>query len=233
MDLIEKNSNIFRHPWELSRSDSVIKDIIKDYKEGLILDIGCGDSYFDYRLLNSNIEIKKLYGIDINLPECFKKDNYIVVNNYNKLKNKKFDTIIMLDVLEHIENDKEFLEKNINELLDDNGRLIITIPTHQCLFSKHDTMLKHYRRYNIKMIKDLANKTGYKIINYHYFYLSLLIVRFLFRSAGGLGKWSMSPNNIITKTLRFLLNVDYFICKKLYKISNGLSLYVVLEKTKQ
>ena len=222
MDLIEKNKNIYRHPWELSRADSVIKDIEKYHNDGLILDIGCGDSYFDNRLLNSSINVKKLYGIDINLPDGFKKGNYIVVNDYNKLKNKTFDTIIILDVLEHIENDIDFLSNTIYPLLKDNGKLIITVPTHQRLFSKHDLALKHYRRYNIKQIKEISNTTNFKIINYHYFYFSLLIIRFFFRGAGGLGNWNLNINNIITRILRLFLNIDYFLCKKLSKISNGL-----------
>ena len=143
MDLIETNNNEFRHPWELSRTSSLIKDINKYHIEGSILDIGCGDSYFDYQLLDNNKNINKLYGIDIYAKDEYKDGNYIVLNNYDKLKNKKFDTIIMLDVIEHIENDAEFLENTVNKLLNKNGKVIITVPAYQCLFSKHDIESLH------------------------------------------------------------------------------------------
>ena len=50
MDLIEKNDNENRHPWELSRIESLVKEIDKYHTRGNVLDIGCGDSFFDYQL---------------------------------------------------------------------------------------------------------------------------------------------------------------------------------------
>ena len=132
---------------------------------------------------------------------------------------------------EHIENDEEFLNKTINKLLKEDGKVIITVPAHQFLYSNHDKFLKHYRRYNIKMIKELTKKTNYKIVNYHYFYFSLFIFRLLFRNTGNeVNNWKHSENKFITKFIRKVLNIDYSICKFMNKLSNGLSLFVVLKK---
>ncbi len=232
MDLIEtSNNNINRHPWELSRLDSLTKEIKKYHTKGTILDIGCGDSFFDKSLLNTDINIKKIYGIDIYLDKKIDINRYYVVNDYNKLKGKKFDTIIMFDVLEHIENDGLFLSNIVNSLLKDNGKIIMTIPAHQFLFSNHDTYLKHYRRYNIKMIKNLCKKTNYKIVNYHYFYFSLFLFRLLFRNQKNeINNWKYKESSFITKFIRIILNIDYYICKSFNKLFTGLSLFVVLEK---
>ena len=52
MDLIENRDNITnRHPWELSRFDCLSKEIKKYHNKGTILDIGCGDSFFDKNLI--------------------------------------------------------------------------------------------------------------------------------------------------------------------------------------
>lgn len=235
MDLIEiKQDNVNRHPWELSRTDSLIKEIRKYHNKGLILDIGCGDSYFDLELLKTDINITKLYGVDIYLKKKIDINKYYAVNDYSKLMDKKFDTIIMLDVLEHIEDDEDFLNNTVNKLLKNNGRIILTIPAHQFLYSKHDEFLKHYRRYNKKMIRELCKKTNYRIVNYHYFYLSLFLFRLLFRNAGNeVSNWQHKENEPITRFIRSILNIDYKLCKLMKHISNGLSLFVVLEKTNQ
>jgi len=233
MDLIEKNNNEFRHPWELSRVESLVKEINKYHTKGNILDIGCGDSFFDYQLLDENKNINKLYGIDIYTKDEYTDGKYIVLNDYDKLKNKKFETIIMLDVIEHIEDDALFLENTVNKLLNKNGKVIITVPAYQFLFGKHDIELKHYRRYNIKMMKELCNKTSFKIKKAHYFYASLVLPRLLSKilnKDNRINNWKYNEKHILSKIFKGLLDLDYLLCKKMNKLSFGLSLFIVLER---
>jgi hypothetical protein len=61
--------------------------------------------------------------------------------------NDRFDTIIYIDVLEHIENDRKELEAAAAHL-SLNGRLVVLSPAHQWLFSPFDTAIGHYRRYD-------------------------------------------------------------------------------------
>ena len=234
MDLIEcKRYGINRHPWELSRVESVIKEVIYYHKGHTVLDIGCGDSYLDYKLIEEVKDIKKVYGIDIHAKEEIHDGKYSTVNDYKKLKNKKFDTVLMFDVLEHIEDDSKFLEDTVIPLLKDKGRIIMTVPAYQKLFSNHDRELKHFRRYNVKMVKEFSSKLGFYIINHHYFYASLLPFRFLTKLFGGdnkVNEWKYDEKHILTKLMRDILNLDYKVCKKMNKLSFGLSLFIVLEK---
>lgn len=234
MDLIEcKRQGINRHPWELSRVECVINEVKKYHKGNKILDIGCGDSYLDYKLIEEIPEIDKIYGIDIYVQNEINDGKYSVVNSYSKLKKNKFDTILMFDVLEHVEDDFEFIEKTVYPLLKDDGRIILTVPAYQSLFSKHDMELKHFRRYNVKMMIDRCKKTKLNIINYHYFYATLLPLRFitkLLNKDNKVNEWKYDENNLVTKIVRFILNIDYNICKKMNKLSCGLSLFILLEK---
>ncbi|MBN8676264.1 MAG: class I SAM-dependent methyltransferase [Chitinophagales bacterium] len=66
-------------------------------------------------------------------------------------KNEKFDCIIYIDVLEHIENDAAELKK-ATDLLVQGGYLIILSPAFQFLFSPFDKAIGHYRRYNRKTL---------------------------------------------------------------------------------
>lgn len=59
---------------------------------------------------------------------------------------ERFDTIAYLDVLEHIEDDREEL-RYAAQLLNSQGRLIVLAPAHSWLFSEFDRTIGHYRRY--------------------------------------------------------------------------------------
>jgi SAM-dependent methyltransferase len=68
---------------------------------------------------------------------------------------QRFDTIIYIDVLEHIANDRE--ELNIAaDRLRPGGRIIILAPAHQWLFSPFDAAIGHYRRYNRSMLRSIS-----------------------------------------------------------------------------
>ncbi|WP_394747515.1 class I SAM-dependent methyltransferase [Spongiimicrobium salis] len=64
---------------------------------------------------------------------------------------KKFDTIIYIDVLEHIAESRKEIEL-AKRCLKPNGRLLILVPAYNFLFSDFDTHIGHYRRYNKKIL---------------------------------------------------------------------------------
>lgn len=66
---------------------------------------------------------------------------------------EKFDTIIYIDVLEHIENDREEMRRAF-ELLQPNGHLIVLSPAYNFLFSPFDKAIGHYRRYTSKTLRE-------------------------------------------------------------------------------
>jgi len=68
---------------------------------------------------------------------------------------QKFDTILYIDVIEHIEDDKAEL-RQAAEKLNEGGHLIVLVPAHQSLFSKFDTAIGHFRRYDKKMLAPIA-----------------------------------------------------------------------------
>ncbi|MEA5597533.1 class I SAM-dependent methyltransferase [Rivularia sp. UHCC 0363] len=78
----------------------------------------------------------------------------------------KFDSIVYIDVIEHIENDN--LEAKIAvKHLNKNGYLIILSPAHQWLFSEFDKSIGHYRRYNKKTLSSIIPH-NLKCINLRY-----------------------------------------------------------------
>ena len=83
------------------------------------------------------------------------------------------------------------------------------------------------------MIKDVAERANLKIINYHYFYASLVPVRVmskLLKKDNKVNEWKRHESHMLTRFMKGFLNLDYLICKKMNKLSFGLSLFIVLEK---
>jgi SAM-dependent methyltransferase len=73
------------------------------------------------------------------------------------------------DVMEHIEDDQAFLE-NINRLLTHEGRIMLTVPAFQSLWSENDVQLGHFRRYTLGQLSTLLEKTGFRVTYATYFF---------------------------------------------------------------
>jgi SAM-dependent methyltransferase len=67
---------------------------------------------------------------------------------------ERFDTILYMDVLEHIADDREEIAR-ATRLLAPGGCLIVLAPAHQFLFSPFDTAVGHFRRYSLKQLRAL------------------------------------------------------------------------------
>ncbi len=77
-------------------------------------------------------------------------------------KNNSFDTVLFIHVLEHIKDDRKALN-HTHQLLQDGGKILIEVPALPMLFSVHDEMLGHYRRYDKKMLLRAVDTKKYII----------------------------------------------------------------------
>jgi SAM-dependent methyltransferase len=80
-----------------------------------------------------------------------KRSYEIICGTLESLPGQLFDTIIYIDVLEHIEHDAAEL-KNAAAHLKPGGHVIVLSPAHQRLFSPFDAAIGHFRRYNKAML---------------------------------------------------------------------------------
>ena len=125
-----------------------------------------------------NFYLNKVYKVDLyepskslfkNLKKKYSKNKKITILNKNfSLKKSKYNTIIYLDVLEHIKNDKKEIMSAFNSLKK-GGNLIINVPAFNHLYSQFDKDVGHYRRYNLKMILRLTKGLRYTALNYKYY----------------------------------------------------------------
>ncbi|NQX88526.1 MAG: class I SAM-dependent methyltransferase [Halioglobus sp.] len=82
------------------------------------------------------------------------------------------DVVTLLDVLEHIEDDRAALEELLS-LLNPRGLLVITVPAYMWLWTDHDVILHHKRRYTLTQLESLLNEVGFRVTRSSY-YTSLL-----------------------------------------------------------
>lgn len=234
MDLSERNDKgkEYRHPWELSRKDVLLKELEKLNIRGEVLDIGCGDGYFDKEIVKKFPEVTNIWGVDIYAERCVHQGKEHYVNSYYEIKknDKHYDFILMMDVLEHIEDDIDFLIE-MKDYQKKNTVILIMVPTFQALFSLHDKQLKHFRRYSYKSLHQVLEHAGYEITDWSYFYFCLILLRCLTKKqTQNLGMWTRGESNFITFIVRKCLNMDFAVLRYLSKHKlhiGGLSLLAV------
>ena len=91
-----------------------------------------------------------------------------------------FDLIVMLDVLEHIDEDGACL-RELRSTIKNNGKLLLTVPAYQNLWSYHDEIHQHKRRYSISQLSSLLKNNGWKINYISFFNMLLFPLAFLDR----------------------------------------------------
>lgn len=127
----------------------------------VIVEVGAGIGTYTQKLSEIG---ERVFAVDIN-PQCIHSINLMMLpnvttycisidsNDFTRLKEFHPDTVICINVLEHIENDMVALS-NIAQVLKPGGKLLLIVPAFQFLFSKIDRTVGHHRRYTKKTLTD-------------------------------------------------------------------------------
>jgi SAM-dependent methyltransferase len=103
------------------------------------------------------------------LDESLRSRLDLVVADYLALENHgKYDCVVACEVMEHVDNDREFLTKLRHDLYD-GGQLILSVPARMDFWSVHDVTAGHYRRYEQRDLRNLLTRTGFvdiEVISY-------------------------------------------------------------------
>jgi len=144
-----------------------------------------------------------------------------------------FDLITFLDVLEHVEDDRGTLV-TARQLLDDRGRLLITVPAFPSLWSPLDVMLHHKRRYTPAMLRDVVRSAGFSILHLTYFNTLLFPVALVRRAASRVTHTETMgdleiPGKVLNAVLRKIFELEKPLLPKV-SFPFGLSLLCWAEK---
>ena len=149
----------------------------------------------------------------------------------NKLPfSQKFHAMFMFDVLEHIEEDVQTL-KCLKDHLAADGTLFISVPAYQWLWSDHDEISEHKRRYTLSNLKQKCSESGYTIEYASYFNTFLFpliaITRFLNNLTGKKGSDISIPSPSVNKCLTYIFAFERYFLPSL-RFLFGVSIFIVL-----
>ena len=236
--------NIYRserkHFWFLSRCEYIVQTFKKYVNtDDSIIEIGAGTGSVARGLMAagyrpavgelhlSGLQYAKSYGIE----ECYQFDLY------DPPFHNQFDVVGMFDVLEHLDDAAKALIQ-INSMLHDNGKLILTVPAHMWLWSREDRVAEHKLRYTKSTISSVLDGSGFQVIEIRYFFAfitPLLWLRKILHTDDGSEvlkkeqEVNISLNPVLNKILLGLCRLENRIHYLLPNVFGG-SLMVVAKK---
>ena len=231
-----------RHPWETARLKAVKEIIAPCLFEGMrLLDVGCGDG-FVARGIMSGLKRKDITAVDINLTD---EQIESLGNLSEDIRYKRglpeeglFDMILLLDVIEHVADDRGFLALLVGKHLRKGGKVMITVPAFQILYGGHDRFLGHLRRYRLAGLEALIKDSGLKALSSGYLFFSLLLPKLIFyklfrsdKATEGIGRWG--GGKVLTKAVESVLKMDNSLLLNASRIGlkiPGLTGWVLCEK---
>lgn len=226
--------------WFIARN-RIVMDIVNKFVKiephTQILDVGCGTGGFTKMLLEKYDAI----GLDtspIAIEYCKKHSiEKLFLGTLDEFPTTDFNiqAITILDVIEHIESDDAIVEQ-IYKTLPQNGWLIATVPAYKWLWSEHDVLHKHYRRYTKKDFVTLLKKHNLQIEYSTYFNTFLFIFSALKRIYENIFQKKNKPIDPVDKVPAFLDKIfkAVFLSEKFFiphiKFPFGLSILVIAKK---
>jgi hypothetical protein len=214
MDLREQGEGTARHPWEIARA-RFFCDLVAGLplpKGASVLDVGAGDGWLSVQLAEQVPAVGPITCWDINY------DDAVLDQDDGPLRVREppatpFDVVLLLDVLEHVADDETFLRDDVLPRLKADGWLVVSVPAHPSLYTAHDAMLLHERRYRVREIRALLRRSG-TVVQEGSLFTTLLPLRAAekllesvrHKEPTGIGHWTGGPG--LTRLLTGILGAD-------------------------
>jgi 2-polyprenyl-3-methyl-5-hydroxy-6-metoxy-1,4-benzoquinol methylase len=172
------------HWWWRSREDLIVETLrrLDVGGRGNVLDVGCGAGVLFPRLA----ELGEVEGVEVDAATARSDPTHaprIHVGRFDPSfePGKRYALILLLDVLEHMEDPLSALQHAVR-LLDDRGAIVATVPAFDWLWTSHDELNHHLRRYSRSSFERLARAAGMRISSSRYFFRWLVAAKLAVRA---------------------------------------------------
>ncbi len=163
-----------RHWWYRARREVLAALILRTVKlpeNARILEIGCGTGH-NLAMLGEFGQVEALELDEEARHYAEKRLGHSVMSaplpELEGVPERRYDLIGAFDVIEHIDDDRAALA-SIASKLKSGGRFVMTVPAHQWMWSAHDVVNHHKRRYSKRTLKALIEASPMKLERIGYF----------------------------------------------------------------
>lgn len=148
--------------WHTQGRARIIREAVEKIYPAMILDVGCGTGIMMKALQDYDIT-----GIDVSQAavDYCRRENMEVYHTSELLPFHWYDLVLLTDVAEHVKDDVSLF----NDCALFSDRMIVTVPAYNWMWSIHDDLNEHYRRYTKKSLTKALTAAGWKIDSISYF----------------------------------------------------------------
>ncbi len=174
---------IEQHWWYQVRNPLVMRHIRRSAgAQENVLDVGCGRGIMVGYLRQQGIEAR---GVELaEVPPMPGVEDHVRSGvdacTLPQHERALYATLLLLDVVEHIEEPIAFL-RGLIDAFPNVERVVVTVPARPEVWSNYDTFFGHYRRYTLPMIDELAAAIGWRVGRKAYFFHSLYAAAWLIK----------------------------------------------------
>ncbi len=203
------------HWWFVARRDMISRLLPDGERQAKILEIGCSGGALIKALRERGFS--GITGIDISeraIDVCRQRglDNVMVMDAaVLDFDDETFDIVIASDILEHMKDDGSAL-REWKRLLKKGGRMIVFVPAFPFLWSRHDEVNHHFRRYSRSQLKGALLDAGFSVKRVSFWNCILFFPAALVRIAQRVLRWQgressdqLQPVNPVVNSLLVLL----------------------------
>ncbi|MEO7097322.1 MAG: class I SAM-dependent methyltransferase [Polyangiales bacterium] len=210
------------HWWFVARR-RILAKVIGTYVPpgGAILDVGCGTG-FVLDELKDRYEVHGLDAAEVAVDFCHQKglpNVHLGILGETDFGRRDFDLVTFLDVIEHLDDDVAAMT-SARALLKKDGLLLVTVPAYPFLWSAHDVVHHHRRRYTRSSLERAVRLAGFEPAYVSYFNTVLFPLIFSARMAGKLlGRDDASdaehaPPSLVNTVLRAAFSAEKAVLPK-------------------
>jgi len=198
-------ADLYRRHWWWRVRERILLDRIRTLlgdraHDARILDVGCGAGLF-FDALEQFGHVEGIESDPIAVEQSGRWRSRIHVGELETFTaDRPFDVILALDVVEHVRA-PDIMLRHAARLLASNGRMVITTPAFDWLWTSHDRLNHHVKRYTAAEMRDLVRKAGLDPIDTQYLFQSLVVPKLLVRTKEALRPGAPSVPQIPAPTL--------------------------------